>query len=71
MYLDNLPKMQEAILKAFPSKVVPQKEAILLFSKLKESGIVGNTLDKNFGEADKMWRSLLKEYNIPNFKLWS
>ena len=71
VFLNNLSNMKDQILKTFHSDLIEQKDVLLFFNKLKESNIVKNTLDKNFGEADKMWRSLLKEYKIPNFRLWS
>jgi len=71
VFLNNISNMKELILKKIKPESVTQKEVILFFNKLKESDIVKNTLNKNFGEADKMWRSLLKEYKIPNFRLWS
>ena len=70
-YLNNLSKMKDSILDTFPSNALTQQDALQLFSVIKESGLVASTLDKNFGTADKMWRSLLKEYKIPNYKLWS
>ena len=71
VFLNNLSNMKELILKKIKPDSITQKDVLLFFNKLKESNIVKNTLDKNFGEADKMWRSLLKEYKIPNFRLWS
>jgi len=71
IYLNNLSEMKDLILKTIPPDAVKQEDAILLFNKLKDSDLVRNSLAKNFGDVDKMWRSLLKEYKIPSFKLWS